>query len=60
MLLKTLLTPLSIHSFTLGLVTGKIVSGRVSAGFKHSILLSLVSLGGIWAVSNLNISGALI
>ena len=60
MLLKTLLTPLSIHSFTLGLVTGKIVTGRVSAGFKHSILLSLVSLGGIWAVSNLNISGALI
>ena len=60
MLLKTLLTPLSLHSFTLGLVTGKIVSGRVSAGFKHSILLSLVSLGGIWAVSNLNISGAII
>jgi len=60
MLLKTLLTPLSLHSFTLGLVTGKIVSGRVSAGFKHSILLSLVSLGGIWAVSNLNISGALV
>ena len=60
MLLKTLLTPLSIHSFTLGLVTGKIVSGRVSAGFKHSIMLSLVSLGGIWAVSNLNIAGALI
>jgi flagellar protein FlaJ len=60
MLLKTLLTPLSLHSFTLGLVTGKIVSGRVSAGFKHSILLSLVSLGGIWAVSNLNITGAVI
>jgi flagellar protein FlaJ len=59
-LLKTLLTPLSLHSFTLGLVTGKIVSGRVSAGFKHSIMLSLVSLGGIWAVSNLNITGGLI
>jgi flagellar protein FlaJ len=59
-LLKTLLTPLSIHSFTLGLVTGKIVSGRVSAGFKHSILLSLVSLGGIWAISNLNLTGGLI
>ena len=57
MLLKTLLTPLSLHSFTLGLVTGKIVSGRVSAGFKHSILLSLVSLGGIWLVSNMNMGG---
>jgi flagellar protein FlaJ len=59
-LYQTLLTPLAIHSFTLGLVTGKIVSGRVSAGFKWSILLSLVSLGGIWAVANLNLSGGLI
>jgi flagellar protein FlaJ len=59
-LYQTLLTPLAIHSFTLGLVTGKIVSGRVSAGFKWAILLSLVSLGGIWAVSNLNLSGGLI
>jgi flagellar protein FlaJ len=60
MLYKTLLTPLAIHSFTLGLVTGKIVSGRVSSGFKHSALLSIVSLGGIWAVSNLNLGGGLI
>ena len=57
MLFKTLLTPLAIHSFTLGLVTGKITSGRVSAGFKHSILLSLVSLGGIWLISNMDIGG---
>ena len=57
MLLKTLLTPLSLHSFTLGLVTGKIVSGRVSAGFKHAILLSLVSLGGVWLVSNMSMGG---
>ncbi|MCW4051124.1 MAG: type II secretion system F family protein [Candidatus Bathyarchaeota archaeon] len=60
MLLKTLLTPLALHSFTLGLVTGKIVSGRVSAGFKHAILLCLVSLGGIWAVSNMSMGGGLI
>ncbi|MBD3171910.1 hypothetical protein GF326_05505, partial [Candidatus Bathyarchaeota archaeon] len=60
MLYKTLLTPLAIHSFTLGLVTGKIVGGRVSNGFKHAIFLSLVSLGGIWAVSNLNLGGGLI
>ena len=60
MLYKTLLTPLAIHSFTLGLVTGKITSGRVSAGFKHSILLSLVSLGGLWMVSNMNMGGGLI
>ena len=60
MLYRTLLTPLAIHSFTLGLVTGKIVSGRVSSGFKHATFLSLVSLGGIWAVSNLNLGGGLI
>ena len=59
-LFRTLLTPLAIHSFTLGLVTGKIVGGRVSSGFKHAIFLSLVSLGGIWAVSNLNLGGGLI
>ncbi len=60
MLYKTLLTPLALHSFTLGLVTGKITSGRVSAGFKHAILLCLVALGGIWAVSNMNMGGGLI
>lgn len=60
MLYRTLLTPLAIHSFTLGLVTGKIVSGRVSSGFKHAALLNLVALGGIWAVSNLNLGGGLI
>jgi len=60
MLFKTLLTPLAIHSFTLGLVTGKITSGRVSAGFKHSILLSLVSLGGIWLISNLDMGGGFV
>jgi flagellar protein FlaJ len=58
-LYKTLLTPLSLHSFALGLVTGKIVSGRVSAGFKHALLLTLVSLGGIWAVSNISLGGGL-
>ena len=60
MLYRTLLTPLVIHSFTLGLVNGKIVAGRVSAGFKHAVILSLVALGGIWAVSNLNLGGGLI
>ena len=53
-LYRVLLTPLALHSFVLGLVTGKIVSGRVAAGFKHAIFLALVALGGIWAVSNLS------
>lgn len=60
MLYRVLLTPLAIHCFTLGLVTGKIVSGRVSSGFKHAIILSLVALGGIWLVSGMETGGGLI
>ena len=60
MLYKTLLTPLTLHSFTLGLVTGKIISGRVSAGFKHALILSLVSLAGIWLVSSMDMAGGII
>ena len=48
-LTKMLITPLILHSFTLGIVTGKIVSGRVSAGFKHAIILIMVSIAGIFA-----------
>jgi flagellar protein FlaJ len=57
-LYKVLLTPLALHSWILGLVTGKIVSGRVSAGFIHAILLTLVSILGIWAVTNIAIGGS--
>jgi flagellar protein FlaJ len=57
MLYKTLLTPLTLHSFMLGLVTGKIISGRVSSGFKHAVFLSLVSLLGIYLVTGMNMSG---
>jgi flagellar protein FlaJ len=60
MLYRTLLTPISIHCFTLELVTGKIVSGKFSSGFKHAIILSLVALGGIWLVSSMEMSGGLI
>jgi flagellar protein FlaJ len=58
-LYRTLLTPLALHTWILGLVTGKIVSGRISAGFKHSILLTIVSILAIWAVSNLNFGGGI-
>ena len=53
-LYRILLTPLVLHSFILGLVTGKIVSGRISAGFKHAIFLTLVALAGIYGVSNMS------
>jgi flagellar protein FlaJ len=56
-LYRVLLTPLALHSWVLGLVTGKIVSGRVSSGFKHAILLTLVSILGIWGVSNISLGG---
>ncbi len=56
-LYRVLLTPLALHSWTLGLVTGKIVSGRVSSGFKHAILLTIVSILGIWGVSNISLAG---
>jgi flagellar protein FlaJ len=58
-LYRVLLTPLGLHTWILGLVTGKIVSGRVSAGFKHSILLTIVSILGIWAVSNMSVGGGI-
>ncbi len=47
-LTKMLVTPLILHAFILGIVTGKIVSGRVSAGFKHAIVLIIVSVAGIY------------
>jgi len=51
---KVLLTPLVLHSFILGLTTGKLgCSNRVSAGFKHSAILVIISLLGIWAASNI-------
>jgi flagellar protein FlaJ len=52
-LTKMLVTPLILHSFTLGIVTGKIVSGRVSAGFKHAIILIIVSLAGIYLATHI-------
>jgi flagellar protein FlaJ len=50
---RVLLTPLVLNSFTMGLVAGKVSSGRVSAGFLHALILTLVSLAGVWAVFNL-------
>ncbi|MBS7614541.1 type II secretion system F family protein [Candidatus Bathyarchaeota archaeon] len=54
-LTKMLVTPLILHSFILGIVTGKIVSGRVSAGFKHAIVLIIVSIAGIYLAINMTL-----
>jgi len=53
---RMLLTPLIFHSYMLGMVTGKIISGRISSGFKHAILLTLAALAGVWVASNFNLS----
>lgn len=53
MLNKVLLTPLVLHAFILGLVSGKLgVSNRISAGFLHSTILILISIVGIWVSAN--------
>ena len=52
-LFNVLLPPLLLHSFILGIVAGKIMNGRASAGFKHSIIMVLVALAGIWMMSNM-------
>ncbi|MCD6504396.1 type II secretion system F family protein [Candidatus Bathyarchaeota archaeon] len=51
-LARILLTPLIFHSFMIGIVTGKIVSGRVSAGFLHAFIMVLCSIAAIWLASN--------
>jgi len=59
-LYRSLLTPLTLHSWCLGLVTGKITSGRLSAGFIHAILLTLVAIAGVWGVANLSLGGSMV
>jgi len=44
---RILLTPLILHSFMIGLVAGKVSSGRVSSGFKHGIFLMIAAIVGI-------------
>lgn len=41
---KLLMTPIPLQMYLLGLTAGKISSGRVSGGFIHAILLTIVTL----------------
>ena len=52
-LTEMLITPLILHSFTLGIVSGKIVSGRISAGFKHAVFLIMLSIIGIYIATHI-------
>jgi flagellar protein FlaJ len=54
MLNKVLLPPIILHSFILGLVSGKLgPSNRISSGFRHSTILVIISIIGIWVAKNL-------
>ncbi|MEM3040966.1 MAG: type II secretion system F family protein [Nitrososphaerota archaeon] len=50
---RILITPLILHCFLLGLVTGKTVSGRVSSGFRTGMYLLVLSVIAIWISSRL-------
>ncbi|MEM1581469.1 MAG: type II secretion system F family protein [Candidatus Bathyarchaeia archaeon] len=49
---RVLLTPLIFHSFMFGLAAGKLVTGKVSSGFKIALYLILLSLAGIWITTS--------
>ena len=54
-LYKLVLPPAVLDSYFLGLVAGKISSGRVAAGFKHAVLLTLISLLAIVLVGKMGV-----
>ena len=54
-LYKLILPPAVLDSYFLGLVAGKISSGRVAAGFKHAVLLALISLLAIALVGKMGV-----
>lgn len=43
-LISTILPPTVLESYITGLVTGKVSGGSVSAGFKHAIILTVLTL----------------
>ena len=49
---EILLMPLIFHSYMLGLVAGKIASGKLSSGFKQAVILTMFSMLGIWIAFN--------
>jgi flagellar protein FlaJ len=58
-MIKILMTPIPLQTYTLGLAAGKIGGGRVSGGFIHAILLTLVDLLAILFSSSINLSSIL-
>ena len=55
-LISTIAPTLVLTSYLMGLVTGKVSKGAVSAGFKHAIVLTLISLATIVVVPMLKVA----
>jgi flagellar protein FlaJ len=54
-LISTIVPTLVLMSYIMGLVTGKIGKGSVSAGFRHAIVLTIMALATIVVVPKLRI-----
>ena len=50
---RLFITPLVLNTYMMGLVSGKIGEAKVSAGFKHAVLLTLVTLIAILFVPSI-------
>lgn len=46
-LTKVIATPIVLQAYILGLTAGKIITGRISGGFKHAVFLVLVVLAAL-------------
>jgi len=57
MLAKTLMTPLPLQMYVLGLTAGKISNGRVSSGFLHATLLVATTLLAFFVSPMIEASG---
>jgi len=55
-LLSTIAPALVLTSYIMGLVTGKLSKGAVSAGFKHAIVLTVIAVATIVIMPMLRIA----
>lgn len=56
--LQMFTTPLVINVYLMGLVSGKVGEEKVSAGIKHALLLTLISVVALWITPSITISFA--
>lgn len=54
-LVSILITPIPLHAYMLGLIAGKISSGRISGGFLHATFLVIIVLAALFLVPNINL-----